>query len=388
MDFITRFVEFARIFYFYNMSRGKKLLHRLLYILFFTAVVFIAMEIILRIYNPFQFRLKGDEIVLPVNTKLTIHNEINPKLDSLIVNTRNSLGFRGAEKPEDFNNYLSIVTVGGSTTECHFNSDDKTWPAILGSELQHSFRNVWFNNAGLDGHSTFGHQVLLQDHLVKVKPNVVLFLTGVNDIESDQPSFHDQQNKRGAWSDLKHSIVNNSEVLSLLLNLARGWKAQQAHNTSGVNVDPSTLPVSAMTEQQGNTVLLRQQPYLKGYEKRVQQLIDTCVHYGIRPVFITQPLLYGKGIDSLTHVNLATVEHKGISGKIAWDVLERYNDVVRKTCAANNVFVIDLAAQLPKNSLYFYDEAHFSNEGTKKVADIIDAELQPWLAQQYPAFKK
>ncbi|MGN6420403.1 MAG: SGNH/GDSL hydrolase family protein [Pseudobacter sp.] len=275
------------------MSKGKKLLHRFLYILFFTAVVFIGMEIILRIYNPFQFRLKGDEIVLPVNTTLTIHNEINPKLDSLIVNSRNSLGFRGAEKPADFNSYLSIVTVGGSTTECHFNSDDKTWPAILGSELQNGFRNVWVNNAGLDGHSTFGHQVLLHDHLVKVKPNIVLFLTGVNDIESDQPSFHDQQNKRGAWSDLKHYIVNNSEVLSLLLNLARGWKAQQLHNTSGVNIDPSTLPVSTMNEKEGNAVLLRQQPYLQGYTKRVQQLIDTCTQYGIKPVFITQPLLYG-----------------------------------------------------------------------------------------------
>ena len=370
------------------MPKARKVFHRLLYILFFIAVVFIAMEIILRIYNPFPFRLKGDEIILPVDTKLTIHNEINPKLDSQIVNTRNGLGFRGAEKPADLAQYLSIVTVGGSTTECHFNSDDKTWPAILGTELQNSFRNVWLNNAGLDGHSTFGHQVLLNDHLVKVQPKVILFLTGVNDIESDQPSFHDSQNKQGAWSDLKHYIVNNSEVLSLLLNLARGWKAQQAHNTSGVNIDPSTLPVSVMTEQEGNAILLRQQPYLQGYKKRVQELIDTCARYGIKPVFLTQPLLYGKGIDSVTGVNLETIGHKGMSGKYAWEVLQLYNDEVRKTCAANLVFVIDLAVLMPKNSLYFYDEAHFSNEGTKKVADIVNEQLQPWLAQQYPGFKK
>lgn len=370
------------------MGKGRKIRNTVLYIVFLFAVVFLAMEIILRFYNPFEFRLKGDQIVLPVNTTLTIHNDINPKLDTVIVNTRNELGFRGAAKPADFSDQLSIITVGGSTTECHFNSDEKTWPAWLGKDLENSFNHIWLNNAGIDGHSTFGHQVLLQDHLVKIKPKVILFLTGVNDIESDQPSFHDQQNKRGAWSDLKHSIVNNSEVLSLMLNLARGWKAQQAHNTTGVNVDPAQQRVSTMTEQDAGAVLNRQQPFLQGYQQRIQQLIDTCLRYEIKPVFITQPLLYGEGIDSVTKADLATIEHKGMNGRCAWQVLQQYNEVVRTTCAANNVFMIDLAVLMPKNSLYFYDEAHFSNAGTQKVAAIINGQLQPWLIAQFPSYKK
>jgi hypothetical protein len=63
------------------MSKRRTILNRILYGCFLLLVTFLALEIILRIYNPFQFRLKGDQIILPVNTKLTIQNSINPKLD-------------------------------------------------------------------------------------------------------------------------------------------------------------------------------------------------------------------------------------------------------------------------------------------------------------------
>lgn len=53
--------------------------------------------------------------------------------------------------------YLTIISVGGSTTECFYISDDKTWTHILGMKLKSVFTRVWINNAGLDGHSTFGH---------------------------------------------------------------------------------------------------------------------------------------------------------------------------------------------------------------------------------------
>src|SRR5580704_17588568 len=101
----------------------KKHVSKLLYMLYFFIFIFIALEIFLRIYNPFHFRLKGDRILLPINQEVRIRNTINPKLDSLIINTRNALGFRGPDTPANFRQVLSIITVGGSTTECRFLSD-------------------------------------------------------------------------------------------------------------------------------------------------------------------------------------------------------------------------------------------------------------------------
>ena len=48
--------------------------------------------------------------------------------------------------------------------------------------MQRRFKGLWLNNAGLSGNSTFGHYILMQDYLVKLKPKVVIFLVGINDL--------------------------------------------------------------------------------------------------------------------------------------------------------------------------------------------------------------
>lgn len=349
---------------------------KLLYLLYLFVVVFILLEIALRIFNPLHFRIRGNKILLPISQKQIIRNDINPKLDPVVVNTRNGIGFRGPEKPANWNGYLTIVTVGGSTTECHFLSDDKTWPWLLGKKLQDSFENVWVNNAGFDGHSTFGHQVLLNDYLVKLRPKIILFMTGINDVENDQPSFFDELNRKGGYSDFRHFIVNNSEVLNTAWNLLRGWRAQKMNNTASGMLDLRKGTTMVMSEQQINERKRNQQKYLQGYKLRLEQIIDTCKRYNMQPVFITQASQLGYGRDPITGVDLATLKlGDDMNGKCFADVLELYNDEMKEVCKEKNVAVIDLAKLLPKSSLYFYDRTHFTNAGTEKVAEIIAPRL-------------
>jgi len=345
---------------------------RMAYLLYVFFVTLIALEIILHFYNPFHFRIKGNHLLLPVNERLVIRNTINPHLDSVIINNRNSLGFRGPEKPEAFHRFLSVVAVGGSTTECHFLSDNRTWPWLMGERLRPAFPDIWVNNAGFDGQSSFGHGVLLNDYLVKLRPRVILFLTGINEVENDQPTFHDKLNSRGAYSDFKHFIFTNSEALNLVLNVVRGRKAQQLNNTTNELLDLRKGEAFVMTAGQIAERKQQQAKYLAGYRARLNALIDTCGLYGISPVFITQPCLFGEGRDSLTGVNLETFKLKdGFNGKGLWEVLTLYNDALKEVCSLKKVPVIDLAGQVPKNSLYFYDASHFTNEGADKVAGIV-----------------
>src|SRR5437867_1318204 len=88
---------------------------------------FVTLEIALRIYNPFPFRIRGDRIVLPVNQRYAFSHAGATKLDPVNHVTKNSLGFRGPEPPRDWSGSFTILTVGGSTTECLFLSDGKTW---------------------------------------------------------------------------------------------------------------------------------------------------------------------------------------------------------------------------------------------------------------------
>ena len=112
-----------------GLSKNKA---NLLLILLGCALAFIITEVALRAYNPFQFRVKGNKIRLPVffNYKFELKN--TKRLDKVVIHTKNSIGFRGEEEPEKPEKHLTIIAVGGSTTENFIITDGKTWPAILG----------------------------------------------------------------------------------------------------------------------------------------------------------------------------------------------------------------------------------------------------------------
>ncbi|MBC7851270.1 MAG: SGNH/GDSL hydrolase family protein, partial [Chitinophagaceae bacterium] len=324
-----------------------------------------------------------------INQQLNIDNSINPKLDSAVIHTRNSIGFRGPELSLRSPSSLSIITMGGSTTACHFLGDDKTWPFLLGEYLKAHGKDVWLNNAGLDGHSTFGHEILLNDHVKQLHPNLVVFLTGINDIESNQPSFHDKLNTKGAYPDFKHFIFENSEVLNLALNAVRGWRAQKLVNTGNKMIDlkgseSRVVPDAIMKER-----LRQQEQYLLPYRKRLLGLIDTCIANSTIPVMMTQPFLFGTAVDSATGINFSTFPlGDNSNGQLEWQVLERYNDIVRSLCKEKNVCLVDLANLLPKNSLYFYDNVHYTNAGAVKIAEIVSESLNKVIAEKFSVFIK
>jgi hypothetical protein len=51
-------------------------------------------ELSLRFYNPLGFRMKGDQIRLPINKKEIIYHSKSGKLDEVVIHQKNSLGFR------------------------------------------------------------------------------------------------------------------------------------------------------------------------------------------------------------------------------------------------------------------------------------------------------
>jgi lysophospholipase L1-like esterase len=370
---------------------GKNLL---VLLISFTLVLGLC-ELALRIYNPLGFRIKGDKIILPINKKEIIHHEHGlGKLDKVIINQRNSLGFRGPEPPADFSRDLTIVTVGGSTTECFDLAEDKTWPHVLGVDLQRDFKPLWLNNAGLSGNSTFGHYILMQDYLVKLKPKVVIFLVGINDQGIRGERDFDQRihgfNARSLERFLASAAVH-SELASAALNLYRFYfpKSVMMNNQNKPQeIDFKKLPhLDVSAEARAALIKEHRDRYLGPYKARLEKLITICREHTIMPVLVTQPVLYGEVVDEATGVDLG---HRfvgdDLDGATAWQVLELYNDVTREVGRERGVLVIDLAREMPKNSTYYYDLMHYTNAGAARVGDIIAARLQPVLAQKFPAY--
>lgn len=374
-------------------SRLRSAAINLLLLLLGILVALLLLEVLLRLYNPFQARIKGNRIVLQTNKTLHVKNNIIKSLDPEVTIVRNALGFRGENPPADFRDRLTIVTIGGSTTQCFFLNEDQTWTARLGQRLEKSFRPVWINNAGLDGHSTHGHLVLLEDYIVPLHPKVALFLVGVNDIALSSISGWDAENVRSglhfeSFRAFVKSLSAYSEVAALALNLYRSLTAYQAgltHHQLDLQKQ-GYLDVSREAEQEYIAAYGGQ--YLKDYEARLRRLADICRSAGIEPVFITQPMLAGFGTDDLTGVDLARVQASGPyqTGKMYWELLEVYNDSTRHVGREKGILVIDLARELPKTSRYFYDFIHYTPQGARAIADILYQSLCPALQTKYPQY--
>jgi lysophospholipase L1-like esterase len=347
-------------------------------------------ETALRFHNPFGFRMRGNTLVLPTNQTYTIEDRnlvAFDKLDKRVTHTKNSLGFRGPEPPAAFADYLTIVTIGGSTTECFYLSDNQTWPAVLDNLLSNKVSKLWLNNAGLDGHTTFGHLVLMQDYVARLRPKVAMFLVGVNDLFADQPrSFDviDRNNVVGA-------IANHSEVVALVLNMVRYARTSRMKSL-GAMPKPINLKVPEyrdLSPEDERSLLDGQKPLLREYESRLSRLMAVTRASGITPVLITQPALFGDTADDVTQADLSRVSieiYRQMNGHTAWKMLDSYNDVTRRVGQAQNVPVIDLAHQLPKSSRYFYDYIHYGKEGAQVVGKIVEQNLCPTLKAKWPQF--
>ncbi len=340
-------------------------------------------EIFLRIYNPLPFSLKKGKLILPANQSKNFTNNWIHKLDKKIHFSRNSLGFRGPEPPDTPSKLISIITIGGSTTACTFLSDSSTWSFLLYQKLKTRNSKIWLNNAGIDGHSTFGHLLLLKEYVLKLKPKFVLVMPGINDVETEAPDEFDLMTEKkintNSFKGFIKSLLNYTELGRTAFNFYHvqlAYKKGLVHReVNFANLIDNPLPDSIVSKE-----LEKQKPFLHAYRDRIKKILTECLQAGIQPVLITQPSLFGSYTDSATQLQMAnkwvktnTTENCLLNEK----KLELYNDVLRSY--SNQLTVVDLSHEMPKNSKYYYDFIHFTNEGAQQVSKILFTHLEPLL---------
>jgi hypothetical protein len=363
------------------------------------AAVFVLLEVALSFYNPFPFRMRGSHLVLPVHQRYVFRHEDARKLDAVTYHSKNSLGFRGPDPPAGGPRGPAIVTIGGSTTECLFLSDGKTWTDAFAARLADVSPDVWVNNAGFDGQSTFGHLALLRDVVIRLKPSFAVFLVGINDVGLAELNEYDGSmapswlpwkqtwniydtrlvGHRNWWHDEWTFLTDHSQIFGLIENFRRmrGTKAAQFSHDEWELPGHSVLPLDQATI---DLRVAEVRPSLDGYGKRIREIVTLSRTNGIEPVLLTQPLLVGESsdIDPSTGVNLGTLEVRaGNNGVVEWRRVELYNDVTRRIAGELKVTLVDLARQLPKDSRYYYDFMHYTNEGALRVGGLVADTLAP-----------
>jgi len=229
---------------------------------------------------------------------------------------------------------------------------------------------------------------LMNDYLIKLKPSMILMMAGVNDMGRNDLTASDKYSMKGTYGSVASFFTKNSELINLIANLMRAKRAKTNRlNDTWFdlrNYEKMSIPEAEMEER----LKAHRSKYLSGYEQRMDSIVKICNQQNIGMVLITQPALFGKGIDSVSGADLEQYKlFNDANGMMWWKTLELYNEVTRQIAVKNNILLIDLANELPKSSRYFYDMIHFTDEGALKVSEIIDKQLSGYLLKLYPSHK-
>jgi lysophospholipase L1-like esterase len=313
------------------------------------------------------------DLPLYPHRKLTLTPNL-PGVSDTVTVTTNKWGLRGDPISNDWADRTTILAIGGSTTKCSFLSDDKTWPARLQQLLQTTQPTITVQNAGLSGHTTRGHLLLMERVALHIKPDMVVFLVGLNDMHL---SLHRSEVDRGERSPgLHYTVFASSRVLQFLY----GWyrvlvdrlPAEELTQRSDVDEIIELKPLSAEAPLPSDLTLML--PSLDLFERNLTSLIGTAKAHNMSPVFLTQPILYGDS-EKWTRIQGESFwlrdQRLSVSAATYRRMLDIFNRRLLDVCRQHSVPCIDLASSIPTDQEFFYDSMHFTERGAELVAQNV-----------------
>jgi len=294
--------------------------------------------------------------------------------------TINSRGVRGPETLLS-NADFRILCIGGSTTECWYVSDKKTWPALLQQKLEFATgKKIIIDNAGVSGHFSRHHAFQIENYKFTPEYDLILILCGFNDSQCFQRDNYTKRSERVPLEALTPDYANQAYY--------RRWASTRItrkllyHYTSriGISQDGGGAWVEAERQKRQRKVSQgRIEPIpanlplaLRRYEEDLALLIAACRKQKTPVVFMTQPTIYQRNLPQ--HLEdllwMATV-----SSADALQISNLFNDSLIKIGSSEGVDVIDLGSSLPIGASLFYDDCHFNDAGCQAVAQIVHAHL-------------
>jgi lysophospholipase L1-like esterase len=321
-----------------------------------------------------------------------------PGVDGIAHFNVNSDGIRGDEFSSD--QKYRILAIGGSTTECLFLDQEKSWPYALQNKLNNlHLSKVWIGNVGKSGLSTREHYMHMKYLLPQYHEiDVIVILAGCNDlirrlIEDkkydpyflDHYDYWEQRLIRGAFSETPYKKGKYRFHSGYYDELAIGSLVKQIMYINSkremVQDETGNLFVNLRNLRKGALEIVEHLPDLTSgleeYKKNLNAIIDIAQSQFIRIVFVTQPSLWKQDMtekekDLIWNGWIESPKSKRYYSEIAlMRGMQAYNDTLLQVCKARGVECIDLAIVLPKDSTIFYDDVHFSDKGSLMTADVI-----------------
>lgn len=278
-----------------------------------------------------------------------------------IVYTRDRYALRGVKEPlRD----IQMVTLGGSTTDQKYITEGETWQDVLRGMAQ-----VRVANAGVDGMSSSGHLVSLNDWLHKLpdfRPQIYLHYIGINDAAATEGRIGDRPGST-SWS---RSIRQRSAVVRTTVNLLVLLRRPPV--VSHMRIAPSQWAQYEL--HVAKTDVARARNYIEQvYKPNVRAILDLHESRGEKAILVSQPSHPSlmERIDGAVHIRIPDLAPMAI-------VLPMVNETTEAVCGEkpNICRFFDVARSVQFAPSDFYDAVHTTPAGSRRIGNFLAAELK------------
>ncbi len=332
------------------------------------------LEITLHLTMP--FRIFNPALDLRPNVRIQLQNGELPGVSRTGVFSTNRWGMRGEEPPDEWDEWFTVVCIGGSTTRCFVLDDSRTWPWLLQEDLRLVNPSTWVGNGGVDGHSTIAHVVFMEEVIPRVRPDMVIFLIGIN----EKYNFDLGMNLENRITELQDSglgqwLFRNSRIYQTAYYLKQAYfdEIPIIGDSWPFRMNTEPMPEPEMELPDDLNDLLIDPDLTTG---NLRRMIELAREYGATPVILTQPLLYE---DTPYWASIKDNNTQSDRGYISSATLSRMVDITNQSiigvCHEMGAHCYDLASAVPHDPELFYDGMHFTEAGAELIADSVNAFL-------------
>ncbi len=299
-----------------------------------------------------------------------IKGDVMPGFKGINTFSTDSLGFRSNLNINyDEADSYRIFAIGASTTEEVFLDDKETWTALLeGKLLKNNNGIIEVINTGVAGLRA-KHNFSTLKFVKSLNPDLLIFLLGVNDW-NHQIKFQEHEIVKDDQFDIRKSLLYfGARSLNSFLNQINKKDKKKVREEFGEYYSDQNNTLERNIKKN-----LEIKSVSDDYSYWMNLITEQCKTGIFECMFITQPSAYNLDIETDLKERLWMTppnEEYTLTLESMINVSQIYNDWLINLTNKEDIYLCDVASELPPTTKIFYDDVHFNELGAQVVAQLV-----------------
>ena len=279
---------------------------------------------------------------------------------------------------------LTIVFLGGSTTEAMYVAPEMRFPYLVGRLLeQRTGLKVNSINAGRSGNNAMLSSAIMLGKLLPLHPDYVVIMSNGTDLGvlSRLGTYWNDSSDFAVVRPERRGIERGVSLVrdALIPGIYRAYRqAALRARMWRKSAPPSELPAVPPPSLEGQREHWPE--WGRDYGSALRQLIDTARAWRVHPVLMTEPVEgFDPAVGQGEYRAAPPLEGGEFSAAGFADPHEYFNGIARQVAQESKAGLIDLMALGGWNRSQLYDGMHFNDAGSAHAAAAIAEALEPMI---------